>query len=302
MILTLAGFLSRWGLVFDLAAHFRLQYLLLQLLCLVLCVLQKQKKLFYFVIVFFLINLSLIAPFYIPTAKSDLAIHPIRILFSNVNIYNTNYKSLSHFIMDMSPDLIALEEINERWTNDLSPVLAGYPYYKIVLRDDGFGIGIYSKIPFQNLDIKYFGEVGVPSIAGEFMWENQAVSLLFTHPVPPTGGNHLRWRNEQLANIAALSSLNKNIILLGDLNTTSWSGAFQNLIKQLGLKDSRRGFGLQTSWPSFLPYIGVTIDHCLVSKNIVVVNRTVGPNIGSDHLPVFIQLAIPTPSLKERSP
>ena len=36
----------------------------------------------------------------------------------------------------------------------------------------------------------------------------------------------------------------------------------------------------------------VPIDHCLVSEDIAVISRKTGPRIGSDHLPLYIEVSI----------
>ncbi len=55
----------------------------------------------------------------------------------------------------------------------------------------------------------------------------------------------------------------------------------------MDLIDSRIGFGSKMTWPAMLPLMGITIDHILVSKDITVLKHEVGPNIGSDHYPVY---------------
>ncbi len=293
MILTLAGFLSRYGWWFDLASHFRLQYLAIQLACLLLCLFQKGKKLFLIITVFALINLSLIVPYYFPEEESTIptARKSIKILLINVNSPNTNYKAVGDYIQRNSPDILALEEINARWIKELSSLLKIYPYSKEVSQENNFGLGLYSKIPLEDMQIKYFASDLIPSLIGKIILEGQPVSLIFTHPMPPGTVEHFRWHNTQLEQIGLLKPhLQEDIILIGDLNATSWSYSFEKLKKDLDLKDSREGFGLQTSWPSFLPYVGITIDHCLVSKNFKVLERKVGPSVGSDHLPVLVKL------------
>ena len=79
---------------------------------------------------------------------------------------------------------------------------------------------------------------------------------------------------------------------MGDLNTTSWSPFFSDLIEESGLRDSRKGFGIQTTWPDGLFLLRIPIDHCLVSKDISVLDRRVGPSIGSDHFPVTVDLVL----------
>ena len=61
------------------------------------------------------------------------------------------------------------------------------------------------------------------------------------------------------------------------------------------LLPSRLGFGVQATWPSVyrIPPMMIPIDHCLVSPDVRVVGRRVGPHIGSDHLPVIVELQFP---------
>ncbi|MCI0525996.1 MAG: hypothetical protein L0Y56_00890, partial [Nitrospira sp.] len=67
------------------------------------------------------------------------------------------------------------------------------------------------------------------------------------------------------------------------------------------LKDSRDGFGIQASWPTFVPLFLIPLDHCLVHSSVQVLDRRLGPKIGSDHYPVMIKLAVPNKSQAERT-
>ena len=53
-----------------------------------------------------------------------------------------------------------------------------------------------------------------------------------------------------------------------------------------------QGFGVQPSWPTKPLILRIPIDHILVSKNIVTARRWIGPETGSDHLPVFADLVL----------
>ena len=58
------------------------------------------------------------------------------------------------------------------------------------------------------------------------------------------------------------------------------------------LHDSRLGCGIQPTWPAGRPLLWAPIDHCLVSKHVIVHSRRVSGNIGSDHYPVVIDFSI----------
>ena len=85
-------------------------------------------------------------------------------------------------------------------------------------------------------------------------------------------------------------------MLVGDFNTTCFSPTFRFIIEETGLRDSAQGFGYTpTRGPrlpreSILPWIGIPIDHQLVSENMEVLTREVGPTLGSDHRWVMAKL------------
>jgi endonuclease/exonuclease/phosphatase (EEP) superfamily protein YafD len=82
------------------------------------------------------------------------------------------------------------------------------------------------------------------------------------------------------------------VILFGDLNVTPWSPYFADLLKHGGLKDTSQGRGLFGSWPSWLPGLRIPLDHCLTSPAILVADKRLGPKVGSDHLPMMIDLIV----------
>jgi len=124
--------------------------------------------------------------------------------------------------------------------------------------------------------------------------DGQTVSLLATHPLPPGSKRTFEERNSQLLAIADLSRKHAApFILNGDLNTTMWSPYFSRLVRRSGLVDARMGHGLLLTWPSEFPHLRIPLDHCLVSRDIGVARIKTGRAIGSDHLPLIVDLAIP---------
>ena len=114
--------------------------------------------------------------------------------------------------------------------------------------------------------------------------------------MPPVRSGTAELRNGQFVEIAALTApLPNPRLLLGDLNATSWSPHFTDLVRDCRLRDARQGFGVQPTWPRFsgiARLLQIPIDHTLVSDDVEVVARRVGPDLGSDHRPVEIELRI----------
>ncbi len=73
--------------------------------------------------------------------------------------------------------------------------------------------------------------------------------------------------------------------------STPWSPHFRRLLRDSELRDVARGRGLSPTWyPTPLP-LGIPIDHVLVSDEIGVAQREVGPDLGSDHRAVRVELS-----------
>lgn len=80
------------------------------------------------------------------------------------------------------------------------------------------------------------------------------------------------------------------VLVVGDLNMTARSSLFQWFLHETGLRDSRRGFTLQPTYPvGILSLFMVPIDHILVSNAVLVLNRALGPDIGSYNRPVELE-------------
>lgn len=111
-------------------------------------------------------------------------------------------------------------------------------------------------------------------------------------------GTEENWhlRNEQLEEIAEfVRDKPGHVVVLGDLNVTPWSKSFQKFTESANLRDSRRGFGVNATWPAWLGGLGIPIDHCLVSEGIVVRNVETGESVGSDHRPLIAEFFVKRP-------
>ena len=79
-------------------------------------------------------------------------------------------------------------------------------------------------------------------------------------------------------------------VVIGDLNTTMWGENYRRLIEITGLANVRKGFGVLPSWPDFLPFAMIPLDHCLVSGDLLASDVRLGRDIGSDHMPLIATL------------
>jgi endonuclease/exonuclease/phosphatase (EEP) superfamily protein YafD len=82
------------------------------------------------------------------------------------------------------------------------------------------------------------------------------------------------------------------VLLIGDLNVSPFSYWFRRVVCESGLKDSTKGFGFQPSWPSHNRLLRIPVDHVLHSPEIIIHNRVVLGDVGSDHFPVVVAFSL----------
>jgi endonuclease/exonuclease/phosphatase (EEP) superfamily protein YafD len=290
---TLGGLLgSRWW-VLELLSHFQIQYATLAATALLCFALLKRTGGVIAASLVLAINLSLLLPLFEGRPLADVSHKPaLRLVYANIHTSNLNHQPLLNLIAKEAADIIMLAEVTDRWVKALSSLDGQYPHKVLCPRIDNFGIGLWSRHPLKVGKVHYWGDANVPSILAELDHQGEAITILLTHPLPPMRRRLSRLRDQQLRQLAGIAqSHGDRTILLGDFNATAFSPIFDEVLAISGLLDSTRGFGPQPSWPAGLPWIlRIPIDHCLHSADLTVTERRVGPSIGSDHLPILLEL------------
>ena len=220
---------------------------------------------------------------------------PLRLVAANVHAANREHARFLRFVRETEPDVLLVLEVDGRWAAALAELRPSLPHRVIVPREDNFGIALLSRFPLATETLE-LGDAGVPSIVARFERDGRSVVLIGTHPVPPVRSRISAERNRQLAAVAATArKAGGAAVVAGDLNVTPWSPRFADLLRDGRLSDSRRGFGLQPTWPAYFPPLLTPIDHVLVGDDWAVLDRRIGPDVGSDHRPVIVEMAIRRP-------
>jgi endonuclease/exonuclease/phosphatase (EEP) superfamily protein YafD len=289
-----AAYLDRLWWVFELLAHFRVQYfVILSLMALVLTLMRRHRS----ALVcgaFAASNLFLVTPLYFPSSTEVTASDPrLRIALINVFTANDAYERTRALVREVDPDLFLVLEVDRRWLAELDSLRNDYPHVLFEARSDNFGMALFSRIPFEEARTVILGEAGVPSILARTVVGGQSLTILGTHPVPPGGREGARLRNEQLAAIPPyLAQFEGRVLLLGDLNCTPWSSYFRQLAREAGLRNSASGWGLQPTWPCDLFPLLIPLDHCMYSRGVGILRHEVGAAFGSDHYPLIVDCAL----------
>lgn len=286
------SYLGRYSFYFDILSNFKIQYFVAIVFSLFFFLFQR-KKVFIFLNSFFVCVLLFdLAPWYRYSGSYD-GEKEIKVYYSNVLTTNENYDLVLSQIRKLAPDIIVFLEINSKWAEAIQPIKKKYKYHKIIPQSDNFGIALLSRHVLEDVEIKHFSRVRVPSIYSKLVIENKNIHLIVTHPLPPGSIQNFISRNGALKSTGKfINTLSGKKVIIGDLNTTMWSPYYKDLIESTDLYDCRRGFGLQPTWPSSQFITMIPLDHCLVSKDIQVYHFEVLSDIGSDHLPFLVNLGI----------
>ncbi len=291
---TVTGFLGRLWWIFELTSHFRLHLALALGALAAIWALKRRWRLAAIGGAVAAVNAVLVLNLLWPLDNPVATAGPqLRLVTLNVHTANERSDLVLEFLRRIDADVVQLIEVNERWMIDLGSLHTNYPHLIAEPREDNFGIVLFSRLPLTNSEVVEFGKAEVPSITATIAVGGQDIFLLGTHLLPPGSAENARLRNEQLKEIAArIRRCALPAIVLGDLNCTPWSPYFGELLRDSGLKNTSRGRGLFGSWPAWLPLARISLDHCLVTPAIHVINKQLGPPVGSDHLPLVIELQI----------
>lgn len=294
--LTLASLIGGRGFYAGLLTHFKLHYILALACCLIVWTPARRWGWVSLGLLAMLLNLSDILHLYqppqdlVPAAET----RSLKLVSANLLRSNDDYEAIDRYLQAEDPDVVVLLETTAAIREGLQPLMARYPHHRIETREGYFGLMLLSRYPIQASDLHYLCDADVPTIHATLKVGQQPVQVIATHPPAPPKYHEMVWRNQQLQGLAALAAdLPGPLILAGDLNITSYHPRFNDLLRESGLYDSRRGFGIQATWPVRLGPLGISLDHCLLTPDIRVEQRRVGLDIGSDHAPIALTLAIP---------
>ena len=215
-----------------------------------------------------------------------------RVMLINVNSRTGDPARVMAAIRAEDPDVLLLEELSERWRPLVDVLSQSYRGRCIDLREDNFGIGLFSRFGMQEQEIVQVGMTPVPTALASIGLGGEEIVVIGTHPLPPAGRAYSAGRNDHLAKLPRFVDAGRATVLMGDLNTTPWNGHFRVLLDESGLKDTSRGWGVQPTWPVANILLRIPLDHCLVSDRIVVLDRRIGGDVGSDHFPLIVDLVL----------
>ncbi|TYC55765.1 endonuclease/exonuclease/phosphatase family protein [Rhodobacterales bacterium] len=244
----------------------------------------------------------------------------IKVVSINIEHLFLGDEVLRAFLEKEQPEIVVIEEAlwwlqERRWERFGLPIGGngsnGFPEYLKV--GELGGLAVYSRFPIlasqdhlvsgtlpPGSDVYYDADRELLSLTLDT--GDRPLHLLAIHPDSPR--THSRWVNKR----AYMDELDKvltgfdqtrdrGIIAIGDWNSSPWSARFQRTLNENGLvtaytggwpQNSRFFFDYRLRW-----FLGSPVDQFAVSRDIQVENVSLGPDIGSDHVPLIVEIGLP---------
>lgn len=211
---------------------------------------------------------------------------------ANLNFERTDHAALAAWLLSSeAPDTIALQELTQSAMAMLNrpEVLAAYPHRVLEPGDDQFGLGVLSKYPIASVEkVQPVDSLATLKLRLVLDLRGHRLALTAVHPMPPLSAAYAQERDASLGQEARLlADSGMPGILLGDMNDSPWSTGLR------ATAPLRRASGLAPTWPNLGGWFStLPLDHVLVTPGVRVDGAGLGVDLGSDHRPVRVRLAL----------
>lgn len=285
-----AGFLSAGGYPLELFSHFRPQYCAGALAIAATFLLLKDTPGAAASATLALIN---VAAMFLPlmgVTPHDPATKHVRVVWANLEHAPGALAAVAALADATDADIIALTELPDGDTRRARQALPRYPGSISAPENSVFSIALQARTAFAAGG----AVIDLPtdwSHAARWAQTSDGVRVIALHPTPPVNGVATIERDHVIAAAAREAAAAPVSLLVGDFNATPWSRVMIDL-KKTGLQRVDCGAPWRSTWRSRLPLAGLPIDHAYVGRDIRGATCRVGPDIGSDHYPLIIDLVL----------
>lgn len=300
---SLIALLGEYFWVAELFTHFRLYYLLILALLVLIFLYSGHRKLMIVTVLLILPNAWFVGPYLftelISIADSRAtgeAETGISMTVMNVHHKNDGYARVADYLRDRDPDIIVISEFTPAWRSALRFLSRSHSHVLDGTRPGRWGLAVFSRLAFA--DAEQIDLAGTDTVNLRFVIEAGSIPLevYAVHLYSPTSPSLAHNRNLQLEDLADRLVLSEyRRLVVGDMNLTPYSPYFSRFTEQTGLQDARLVDGVHITWPASALPIWIPIDHALADPAANVVQVRTGPDIGSDHFPLEIFLSDKAP-------
>ena len=234
----------------------------------------------------------------------------VRVAVVNLKFDNSQKAEVLQQLRELDLDLLLLIEIDQAWQSALSPLEERYPYRTGVVREEGLGLMLWSRLPLHNPQTRYLVTPNRASIFTDIHWQRPSDSAISAtsdvlrfvgvHPLPPglpdevNGGRHdSRVRDAELMLVAKHISQSPSgqWVVTGDFNDVAWSHTTRMFQRLSGLVDPRVGRGLYNTYHAQHPWLRFPIDQVFLSPGARLHHIDRVRPCGSDHFAIVTEFS-----------
>ena len=304
-VMTSLGFLGSLWWVFGVLDHWRGQYGWILLLS-GIAIFWVQRRWGLLCLLPLVMNLVIVGALYWPTAVTALGKNTtsIRILHFNLDRHNPEPDEVLQYLDAQTVDILSLQEVTPEWAERLRSRLTHYELAALEVRENSHGSALLLPTAASRVAmIQSMPTIHLPAtsdrplLVGQLLVDGKQIALLNLHVTRPRSRATAAFQQVELASVAQWSremqTQGQGVIVIGDFNSTPWAQGVRGLLAQGKLTNSQQGYGWQTTWSAEWPsMLRIAIDHCLHSNGLVTITRSIGPALGSDHLPLTVELGL----------
>lgn len=229
------------------------------------------------------------------TGSSTTTPQPLRLVVYNVYVFNRDTEKFLDLIDREKPDIIVLQEFGRHWPAVLERLKGRYPHHVlgIVFGSDS---AIVSRYPIRSSTVLASEKLIFPPLRVDIDVQGTTLRVIGVHTALPLSRYGYENQNLYLDLLAAEARRWRGpMIVAGDFNITHWSPRLGRFARAARLRRvAPTGLFPRTRYQPGLgpltPIFGLPIDHVFVKGALRRTAAKVGPDIGSDHRPLIVDL------------
>lgn len=251
-----------------------------------------------------------------PVAAPRAGETSLRVVSANLERLFLETPALTGFLKRADPDVMVFEETawwlqKHHWQKLGRPIGAAgkSPFPEHLFVGSLGDISVYSRFPIlESKSIVVENEPGQPRqdireiLVLKLDIDGRTVNLVAVHPSSPRSEAQWILRQTYLERLAAVlkelqAQSGAETIVIGDWNLSPWSVYFSHLFARLNLhtafadgypQTTRFFFDYRLHW-----ILGAVVDHVAITPGLRFADVQLGPDIGSDHLPLMAEIVLP---------
>lgn len=171
------------------------------------------------------------------TVTSNPALRVSHISLGNAE---ADYDAVIDYLLGINADFLSVQELTPDWNEHLIERLTPqYHYVQTLTRIDQYGMGFFSKLPFQQLDTFYFQEI--PNLAATVLLDGSTCKIISCQLMPPVNESAFAAIDQHFRLVSDyVDTLHEPTVVLGDFHLPPWSAEVQRFRTNSHLQDGRR--------------------------------------------------------------